>query len=60
VACSLDCLNKLPLVFGACSRNALGDNLSLLAHKALKSLLVFVVDVYLLCVAETARAFLAQ
>ena len=59
VPCPLDGLDELALVFGAGARDALGDDLPLLAHEPLELLLVLVVDVDFLGVAEAARPFLA-
>jgi hypothetical protein len=58
MSCSLDRPYQLALVFGARARNPLGDDFSLLRHKAKQFLLIPVIDVDLFGVAKTACAFL--
>jgi hypothetical protein len=58
--CTLDCTDKLALVFGARAGDAFRNDLALFGDKTLELLLVFVVDVVFFCVAKSACAFLAR
>lgn len=57
MSCSLDCPYQLALMFGARTRNPLGDDLSLLRHKPKQFLLIPVIDIDFFGVAKTACAF---
>lgn len=58
--CALDCLNEHSLVPGACSRDSLGNNASLLGDESLKLLFVLVIDVHVFVFAKAADAFLSD
>jgi hypothetical protein len=58
--CALDRLNKLALVLGTRSRDALWDNFPLLGNEPLELLLIFVVNIELLCIAKAAGSLLTR
>jgi hypothetical protein len=57
MARAFDGENKLPLMFGAGARNPFWNDFPLLRNKTMESLLVFVVDINVFALAETADAF---
>jgi len=57
MACAFDGGYQLPLMFGAGSRDTLGDYFSLLGDKSLEAFFVLVVNVHLLGIAETTGPF---
>jgi hypothetical protein len=59
MACALDGVHKLTLVFCARTGDAFGDDLSLFGNEALKFLFILVVDVQFFCVAESACTLLS-
>ena len=51
---TLECLNELPLMFRAGTRNPAGNNPALLGNKSLQFFLVFIIDVNFFVIAEAA------
>jgi hypothetical protein len=48
---------KLTLMASASARDSARNDLSLLGHEALKTFLIFIVNIDILCIAESARSF---
>jgi hypothetical protein len=51
---AFDCNDQLPLMFGACSCDALGNDFSLLVYTSLKAFLILIINVNVFAVTESA------